>query len=251
MVLSMFSIILGVGAALGLAWTAHSVPAKETDHWMEFGLWVLSGTLIGSRAGFVIVSWDYFQTHWLEIPQVWLGGLSWPGALAGWLIILVGLSMVCKEPIGSLADGLLGMMFLLIIAGWLAAWEAGIGYGNQVANAWWAVPTLDEWGNWTARWPLQPMGAVISITIFATINLVRHRLHQPGEAASLAMLAISLVLFCLSFLRADPAQSWNGWRVDSWAALIFSILAFLGCLASFWPRPIKTSPALVPPEEKT
>ena len=232
----MFAIILGFGAALGLALTARSAPKQETYHWMEIGLWALFGTLIGARAGFVTANWDYFQYHWLEIPQVWLGGLSWPGAAAGWWVMMAVLAPIDKKPLGTLADGMLFLMFILFVATWLAAWETGVGYGARISNTWWSVPTLDEWGIWTPRWPLQPLGAVISILLFAGVNQLRNRLRQPGEIASLAFLGFSLTLFGLSFLRADPAQFLFSWRLDTWAALLFSILAVLACLVSFWPR---------------
>jgi len=172
----------------------------------------------------------------LEIPQIWLGGLSWPGAMTGGLVTLAALSIFRQESLGVIGDEMLSLALPLTVTAWLAAWEAGTGYGRQVANAWWAVPTLDEWGTWLPRWPLQPAGAVASLAIFWVVNRLRPHLKQPGEAASLALAGISLSLFGLSFFRADPVQTWQGWRLDTWAALAFGCIALLACLVSFWPR---------------
>jgi hypothetical protein len=51
------------------------------------------------------------------------------------------------------------------------------------------------------------------------------RLHRNGLAAALALLGLSLELFGLSFLRADPAPLWNGVRLEAWAALGFAGIA--------------------------
>ncbi len=222
-----------------MAWVAYSAPKKERTHWLDTGLWVLLGLLIGARAGFTIFNWDYFQAHLSELPQVWLGGLSWPGAVAGGLMTLAGLAIMRKESPGVLADEMVALTLPLTVAAWLAAWEAGVAYGHPVENTWWAVPTLDEWGNWIPRWPLQPAGATICLAIFWLVGLLRPYLKQPGEAASLVLTGISLTLFGLSFYRADPVQTWQGWRLDTWAGLFFVIIALLACLVTFWPRKFK------------
>jgi phosphatidylglycerol:prolipoprotein diacylglycerol transferase len=216
---------------------AMRAPKQKVASQLDASLWLLLGSLIGARSGFVAANWGYFQAHWLEIPQVWLGGLSWPGAVVGGLLSLAGLALARRDGLGSLADEMFPFALLLTLAAWLAAWESGVAYGPPAApNVWWAAPTLDEWGAWALRWPLQPMGALAALVIFWLVDRLRPRLHQAGEAASLALMGIALSLFGLSFSRADPGQTWRGWRLDSWAALVFVGLASMFCLAAFWPR---------------
>jgi hypothetical protein len=73
--------------------------------------------------------------------------------------------------------------------------------------------------------PVQLIGAVLTVAIFWFVDWSRSRLRIPGQAASLGLLALSLQLFGLSFLRADPSPVWQGLRLDSWAALSYSIAA--------------------------
>jgi len=44
----------------------------------------------------------------------------------------------------------------------------------------------------------------------------------------LGLLGLSLILLGTSLLRADPAITWNGLRLEAWAALAFILLAFIG-----------------------
>jgi len=210
-------------------------PQRAADQ-LNASFCILLGALIGTRAGFVAANWGYFQAHALEIPQVWLGGLSWAGAAAGGLFSLALIARVRRCGLGTLADEMVPLALLLMLAAWLGAWESGVAYGALLPHAWWASPAVDEWGAWAMRIPLQPLGALSALAILGLVDQLHSRLRQPGEAASLAWLGIALTTCGLSFLRADPAQLWRGWRLDSWAALVLTGLSLLFCLVAFWPR---------------
>ena len=233
---SSFSIIIGLGSSLGLAWVAWRAPQQKAALWVMAGLWCLIGILLGARTGFVIVNWSHFQFHWIEIPQVWLGGLSSPGGVAGGILSLIIVDLARKEDLGMLADGLLPLFSLLTSAAWLAAWEAGTAYGAVNLHSWWAVPSLDEWGTWSFRWPVQPLGAVSALAIFWLVDHFHSRLPQSGETASLVFIGLVTSWFGFSFLRVDPIQSWLGWRLDTCAYLFYLIIAAGLCLAAFLPR---------------
>jgi hypothetical protein len=55
---------------------------------------------------------------------------------------------------------------------------------------------------------------------------------RPGQLASLGWLSLSLIMFCLSFLRFDPSPLWRGLRLETWASLAFIGLALLSLLAT-------------------
>jgi len=230
-----FSVITGLGASLGLLLVALRAPQYQAIRWMEAGLWILLISLVGARVAFVMINWGYFQTRWLDSLQIWLGGLSWIGAAAGALLGLAGVALARKQSLGLLADAMLPLVLPLCVAAWLGAWEAGTAYGAPASGVWWAVPSINEWGVWTLRWPLQPLGAVASLAIFWLVERLHPRLRRPGQAASLAFAGLVLSVFGLSFRMAEPGLSWRGWRLDSWAALVFTGLAFILCLAAFWP----------------
>jgi phosphatidylglycerol:prolipoprotein diacylglycerol transferase len=231
------SVLSGLGALIGLSWIAWQAPKKQAEYYIDICIVVLLGGLVGGRGVYAIVNWPYYQTHLLEIPQVWLGGLSAPGALMGATLTLAmaGLlerwSTKKQGSFGCLADGLLPMLEVLTILIWLACWLAGWAYG-AVADAWWALPARDEWGAVAPRMPVQLMGAISALVLFWVLDRGRALLPYPGQAASLGLLGLALELFALSFLRADPSLVYRGLRLDAWGFLILAGVAMIWFLLS-------------------
>jgi hypothetical protein len=52
----------------------------------------------------------------------------------------------------------------------------------------------------------------------------------------LSLLGLSLILLAAAWLRADPGFSWNGIRLEAWAALAYSLLALAGLAALHFRR---------------
>jgi prolipoprotein diacylglyceryltransferase len=120
-----------------------------------------------------------------------------------------------------LADGLLPLLGTLSIAAWLGSWSDGSAYG-QLSDAWYALPARDEWGAIEPRLPVQLCGALLTLVLFASLEQARRWLRHPGLSASLGLLGWALICFGLSFLRADPAQTWSGLRLEAWGQLVLA-----------------------------
>jgi len=219
-----YSILLGLGTGIGLAWVVLSSPRKEAHNRLTAGLWVLFGGLLGARTVFVVLNWPYFQAHPGESALFFLGGLAWPGALAGGLLALGIYAWINHQPVRSLADALLPLAAGLAVSAWLGCWLEGCAYG-PATNAWWGLPGKDEWGAAAQRIPTQLLGALLTLLVIGLLDWGQKRFDRSGLAAALALMGLSLELFGLSFLRADPAPLWNGVRLDAWAALVFAGIA--------------------------
>lgn len=224
-----FALLLGLGATAGLGWVAWQTPSEQTRRYVDAGLFVLLGSALGGRGAYVAVHWPYFQAHLWEIPQLHLGGLAWPGALAGWLLALVLFAILAREPLGTLADALLPLAGSITVSAWLGCWVDGCAYGSTI-DSWWAIPARDEWGTLAPRGPVQLLGALLTLGIFWLLNRNWNWLHSPGLSANLGLLGLSLELFVLSFLRSDPAPFWHGLRLETWAALAFVAASVLPLL---------------------
>ncbi len=236
-----FSLIVGLGAALGLAWVARKSPEASALRTFDAGLWALFGGLLGGRIAHTVVAWPYYRAHLLEIPQVWLGGLSGPGAVAGFLFAIGLYAAISGLLLGSLADALLPLALTVVVSAWLGCWLNGAAYGAP-ASTFGGVPAGDEWGQWTLRWPVQLLGAVLTLLIFwlldrntlaaisahgsrpaSWIRLALRRLAEglqdaaPGTLSRWAFCCLSLEFLFLSFLRADPTYLYRGLRLDTWA----------------------------------
>jgi prolipoprotein diacylglyceryltransferase len=195
---------------------------------------VLAGALIGSRIAYALVNWGYFSMHFVEIPQIWLGGLAWPGAVAGGLIALAVFALWTETGFAALADQLLPLVLVLTLSAWLADWQTGVAYGH-ISTAWWAAPSRDEWGETARRFPVQPIAAALTLFSFGLVDQLSSRLRRRGQIASLAFTSLTAILLLTSFLRADPAPIWQSFRLDTWAGLVCLGLALSFCTAAFWP----------------
>lgn len=193
-------------------------------------MWVLVGALIGGRLLFVALSWPYYRDHLLEGLQFYRGGLAWPGALSGGLLALAAFAAISNASLARLADDMLPLLATLSIGAWLGCWVTGCAYG-VVSNAWWSLPSPDEWGVIANRWPVQIWGALLMVGLLALIDrlAVSARL-KPGYRALLGLLGLSFIQLVTTFLRADPGITWYGLRLEAWGALAYSLLAVMGLL---------------------
>jgi prolipoprotein diacylglyceryltransferase len=218
-----FSLLLAVGAFAGLALLTWRAPQKERLRYLDAGVLTLLGAILCGRAFSVAVNWGYYSTHPTEIFQVWLGGFSGIGALIGGVLTVLILSVLWKLPLGAFADALLPLAGTLTIAAWMGCWLGTCSYGFT-SNTWWALPSSDEWGVTANRIPVQLIGALATLLVVWLLDMVGKRLPSPGTGALLGLFGISVVLFGLSYLRADPIPIWNGLRLDAWGAL--GLMAF-------------------------
>lgn len=250
LVSSFYQISLFIGLLLGLVQLARLAPSAGTAAWLDTGLAVLLGALVGARVVFVAATWPYFRAHPGEILMISAGGLAWPGAMGGAVITAIGIAWAGHVHPGLVGDQLLPLALPVVVSLWLGCWGGGCYYGSAAPGAWWALLSPDEWGRSLARLPLQALGASLSLAVFALVEVLRTRIRRPGQASSLAWFGLSAVLLGLSFLRADPEQVWRAWRLDSLAGLGFAVLSSLACVVCFWPGSGKGSQIRLPKSPK-
>jgi phosphatidylglycerol:prolipoprotein diacylglycerol transferase len=219
-----FPILLGLGSALGLAWTASRVRAKDGRGIIDAGLVALAGGLLGGRVSYVVVHWYYFNARLGEIPQIQLGGLSWAGAALGGVLSLLAFAALTHRPAGEHLDALLPLATVVAVSAWLGGWLDGVAYGGGSQG----VPARDEWGTLASRFPVQLLGAMLTLGLLALLDWRQPRKSGPGVMALQWGLGFSMLMFGLSLLRADPAPNWLGFRLDAWAAIFLLTACMLG-----------------------
>ncbi len=142
----------------------------------------------------------------------------------GGLLTLVLIAVVRGWHFGTLCDVFIPLLTAMTISIWLGCWVSGIAYGTKV-DAWWGLPTQDIRGDMSIRWPVQPLGALLTVGISWGISTLWPQVRTPGLRFSMTLAGISLVQLPLSSLRVDPGPLWYGARLDSWSALVFFILS--------------------------
>jgi phosphatidylglycerol:prolipoprotein diacylglycerol transferase len=221
-----FSLIVALGTVVGLGWVAAQAARPQALARVNGGTWGCLGALIGSRLVYVAANWPYFQKHTLESLQIFQGGLSWPGALAGAILAVWAYARLGRMPLSTLSDALLPLGACLALSAWIGCWFDGCAYG-PATNAWWGIPAWDEWGRRTGRFPTQVLGALYTLALFWLLEqpprsvLPGSNRMAAGQPAALALLGYALAMFLLSFLRVDPGAYWLGLRLDAWAAIGF------------------------------
>jgi prolipoprotein diacylglyceryltransferase len=229
-ILTPYTIILSISAAAGLA-ISYWLAKEEGSFLLDAGLGILLASLLGARAGFVLINLSYFLNNPGEIPQLWLGGLTWPGALLGAAAALVLVHLVWKHSLGELCDSYLPLFGLLSITVWFTGWGAGIGYG-PVVNAWFGIPVRDSLGLLAKRWPLPILGGVLTGAWIAGAMLFPlPRWRKPGSRSVIAVGGLGGINLLLSMFRVDPSPSLLGVRLESWFSLLLLLAAgaFLFC----------------------
>jgi len=224
-----YSIILTCSAALGLSLSGWMV-AERKRFTVDAGIGLLFVSLLGARTGYILFNLSFFRNHADQMPQIWLGGLSWPGALMGAGIALLGIHLIWKEPLGELADSYLPMLGTVAVAIWITGWRAGIGFGPRI-DSWFGIPVRDLFGVIENRWPLPILGAVLSagwITGLVLLPLEQGNV-KPGWKAVFGITGIVVINGVVSLFRVDPAPLLWGIRGEAW----FSI-ALLVCIAGFF-----------------
>ncbi len=221
-----YAIILSVCAGLGL-YLSRLLAGKDREHLVDGGIILALFILIGSRLSFVFRDFSYFQDNPLEIPQFWLGGLSWPGAILGAVGGIVVVHLIWKEPLGELIDSYLAIFGLLAVGIWLAGWGSQSGYG-PTTESWFGIPVKDFFGLVERRWPLPILGAVLSAGwIIGVIFYPLKRGRNPGFRGMLGIAGLIVINGIGSFFRVDPAPALGGFRYESWFSLFLFVLTLV------------------------
>lgn len=226
-----FSVWIGIGASLGLWRVARSAPEKQAGALVDSGLLVLFASLLGARISYALVNWPYYSSHPIEIPQVWLGGLTWPGAVGGAWISLLYLALTYRDLHGArvspgwIADRLYPLLPPLSITAWLGCWMIGAANGPALpAGMWWGIPSPNETGITSLRWPLQPLAAASLLLFFWFLEATIKPKQASGSLSGRATVGLLVHLLLTSLICADPSPLWNGQRIDVWIAAFFLVV---------------------------
>lgn len=224
---SLYAIILTGTAALGLFLSWWLVEDKRTL-FLDAGLGIIFASLLSARVGFVLRNLAYFLDHPGQMPQFWLGGLSWPGALIGAVLAVIIIHLIWKEPLGELADRYLPLLGVMAVGIWLLSWWTGTGYGPEV-DAWYGITVQDLYGHSLKRWPLPILGAAFSGGWIAGVILFPIKRHRDsGFRALIGAAGLLVINLVTSFIKVDPAPVLWGLRWESW----FSMIALSGIMIS-------------------
>jgi len=236
LIMNWYALILGIAASLGCWAVARKAQQSQAAHFVTLSLITLLGCLVGARLAYFALHFAYYAQHLIEVPQFWLGGLSWPGAFLGGALTILAIALWQKIPVPRLADNLAHLFPPLSIGLWLGCWQAGCAYGELIpGGAWWALPIRDETGAIASRVPLQLAAALFLLFFFLILEARTSLFDRPGQLASMTALGLSLNALFFSVFRAD-AMIIYGVRIDLIASTIFVFLSMALAALAFRPH---------------
>jgi phosphatidylglycerol---prolipoprotein diacylglyceryl transferase len=207
---------------------------------LDVATWTVPCGLVGARLYNVITDYELYFGHghdWLQIFQIWNGGLGIPGAIAGGTL---GAWAVCRRSMISLWPVLgaaaPGMAFGLAI-GSLGNWFSQQLYGRPSTAAW-AVEIapahrVPGYENYATFQPLFAYESVWDIVVGLAVIWAARRFALSGDRVfALWVAAYATGKYGTESLRIDFAHYVLGLRVNQWlliaalaAALVYLYLA--------------------------
>jgi len=192
---------------------------ENPDHGWSMLLLVIVTGVVAARAYHVIHQWNYYSQHLDLIPQVWLGGIGIPGAIAGGAF---GIWLYCRWNQLSTAR------WLDIFAPALLLGQAIGRLGNFVNQELYGPPTTLPWGipidaahrvgtPWdpinfpvaTTRFtPLFAYEAILNLIGMAVLLYVAHRFARKLYDGDIALMYIMWYGAVRSALETFRVNNW-------------------------------------------
>jgi phosphatidylglycerol---prolipoprotein diacylglyceryl transferase len=247
---------LALGAGLALTWSAARRAGLPTADVLDVALVAVLVGVIGARAGYVTVNWEYYRSHTNEIARVWQGGLVWHSGWAGGVIGAAIASAWRKFDLRAVLNALTPGLMAGAALGWIGCYLSGAAYGREVfpGDRWWflAADLPDMYGLRNPRFATQLLGAAWATICFILALITqadeRRRTTDESGPASFVMgppsFAIAVTLysagtFVLGFTRGDAAPLLGGWRLDQVMDAGIAVLGVVYILSSIVSRTIK------------
>jgi prolipoprotein diacylglyceryl transferase len=227
-----FMLALGVVAAVWLTsrrWAARGHDPQEISN---LALWCVPAGVIGARAYHVASDVQRFEGEWLEAFEIWTGGLSIWGAVAGGVF---GAWLWCRRtgtPISEILDTLAPALPLAQAIGRLGNWWNQELYGKPTDLPWALEIDLDHREDgYQQHDTFHPMFLYEMLWNLALVGVLlwaerRFRLRR-GRLFALYVCGYTTGRLWIELMRIDPSNEILGLRLNVWT----SVVAFAGGLA--------------------
>jgi len=250
---------IAVLAGLGLlAWQGQRRGGRPLD-WLDGGLVALVLGLIGARAGHVALHWEYFSGHLGETYQVWRGGLSWHGALAGGLI---GLALYCWAlplSLRAVTDSLAPALALGAALAYSGCLMSTCGHGREIASladmpAPLAMELPDLYGIVAPRMASPLYGLVLGLALLGIAVLLGRMIRREGVVFWIILALLGLGNFAIGFTRGDAVPMLGTLRLDQMLDLLAASSGIIGAAIAVLPgsgprMPLETETKPIPVKE--
>lgn len=226
-----WGVFLALGFLAPFAFVLKRAKEKElnTKVLLNIFIWIVVGSLIGMRLGYVFQFPAIYLLKPLEILKLWDGGLTFYGGLIGGIIGAVFYSKyakIDKKEFFTIADLVVLYLPLGIIAGRIGCFLINDHQGSLTTLPWGIV-----WPDGVIRHPVALYLIINGGMIFLILRIFEKKFKKPGSLFLLFLFLYSFTRFFLDFTRStDPPfsdPSFSGLSVSQWISIIvFLFLVF-------------------------
>jgi len=202
----------------------------------DFVVWITLGIILGGRIGYVLFyNLPHFAAHPAEIVQIWTGGMSFHGGVAGCIVAVILFAWRRHIPTLSLGDVTCAVAPIGLFLGRIA---------NFINGELWGRPTDVSWamifprGGPLPRHPSQLYEASLEgVALFIVLGLLVRSgaLKRPGVVTAIFFIGYGVARSICEFFREPDVQLgflWgSGWLTMGMLLCIPLILAGIVLLA--------------------
>lgn len=196
---------------------------------------MMIGMFLGARLAYVFVyNWDYYSNNLGDMFSVWKGGLSFHGAIIGFLITMMIWAKKKKVPYFMISDatvlcGTIGLFF-----GRLGNYINGELYG-RVTNSDFGVIFGNSGGGPFPRHPSQLYEAFFEgIVLFLILWLAKPKAKRYGVLTAIYMMGYGFFRYCIEFFREADSQLGYYFGGTTTMGQILCLIMFLGGVAFYF-----------------
>ncbi len=175
--------------------------------------------VLGARLLHVLLLWEYYAAHPLQIFAIWKGGLAAFGGLLGGML---GVWLAARKHRVSwlrLADLLAPWIFLAFALGRIANIFNGEILGRS-CSCWFAFVFPDG----IPRHPVQLYGMIKDLTVFTLGMVLTKRQPREGIIFLSTLLAYAGIRFVVEFFREEPLLLFG---LDAAQLFLLGVIPFL------------------------
>jgi phosphatidylglycerol:prolipoprotein diacylglycerol transferase len=200
-----FMIAVGIVAGLFLARRQAAQEGIDQDKIIDIAFYCLLAALIGARLLFVLMNFQEYTAHPLDIFKIWQGGLVFYGGLLPAVVIGLWYIKRLDLPLWQIADIIAPSLALGHAFGRIGCFLAGCCFGRTCTLPW-AVTFTNPQSLAPQGIPLHPTqlySALGLLVLFAFLLFLRKKKTFQGELFWTYLLCYAVGRFFLEFLRGD------------------------------------------------
>jgi prolipoprotein diacylglyceryl transferase len=225
--LHVYGILLAVGVVVASLIAARRWASwgRERSQFDSLLVWIVIGGLVGARLYHVATDSEKFEGDWVRVFEIWKGGLSIWGVIAGGLVAIVIVCLVKHLEITVVTDA--------IVPGLLVAQAIGR-FGNWFNQELFGEPTTLPWGleidpvnrpagfeQFATFHPTFLYEALYCLALAGVLLWVERRWRvRNGQSTALYLAGYCFGRFWLENLRIDDAKLVGPLRVNAWVSLL-------------------------------